>query len=88
MPELPDLLHIVSRLEASLAGAVVEAERVKEPVVLRYTVHGNLSLLLGRVLERVERKSHFVVLRFQGFALAVSPMLAGRVRLSPPGAKD
>jgi formamidopyrimidine-DNA glycosylase len=88
MPELPDLLHIVARLQEALPGSVVQGERVREPVVLRYTVHGNLSLLLGRVLERVERKSHFVVLRFQGLDLAINPMLAGRFRLPPPGTKD
>jgi formamidopyrimidine-DNA glycosylase len=88
MPELPDLLHIVATLNGALAGLTVERERVREPVVLRYAVKGNLSLLLGRLLEGVERKSHFVVLRFQGLDLAVNPMLAGRFRLSAPGQKD
>jgi formamidopyrimidine-DNA glycosylase len=88
MPELPDLLHVVSRLEARLLGRPVVSERVREPVVLRFTVPGNLSLLLGRVLQQVFRKSHFLVFRFEGLDLAVNPMLAGRFRFSPPGAKD
>ncbi len=88
MPELPDLLYIVSRLRESLSGRSVTAERVAEPVVMRFTVRGNLSLLLGRRLEDVFRKSHLVVLRFEGLDLAVNPMLAGRFRLAVPGEMD
>ena len=88
MPELPDLLYIVARLRESLSGRSVTAERVAEPVVMRFTVRGNLSLLLGRRLEDVFRKSHLVVLRFEGLDLAVNPMLAGRFRLAVPGEMD
>jgi len=88
MPELPDLLYIVSRLRERLLGCHVTSERVHEPVVLRFAVRGNLSLLLGRPLDELFRKSHFVVFRFEGLDLAVNPMLAGRFRLSPPGGAD
>jgi formamidopyrimidine-DNA glycosylase len=88
VPELPDLLHIRSKLHESLGGWQVAAERVREPVVLRFAVRGNLSLLLGRPLHQVLRKSHFLVFRFEGLDLAVNPMLAGRFRICEPGAKD
>jgi formamidopyrimidine-DNA glycosylase len=88
MPELPDLLHIQSKLQESLGGWHVAAERVREPVVLRFAVRGNLSLLLGRPLHEVLRKSHFLVFRFEGLDLAVNPMLAGRFRVCAAGAKD
>jgi formamidopyrimidine-DNA glycosylase len=88
MPELPDLIYVVGKLREGLLGRHVAAERVKEPVVLRFAVRGNLSLLLGRPLADVFRKSHFVVFRFEGLDLAVNPMLAGRFRLSTPGDKD
>jgi formamidopyrimidine-DNA glycosylase len=88
MPELPDLLYVVGRLREALQGRVASAERVKEPVVLRFTVRGNLSLLLGRALEDVFRKSHFVVFRFPGLDLAVNPMLAGRFRLGSAEDRD
>jgi formamidopyrimidine-DNA glycosylase len=87
MPELPDLLHIRGRLRERLLGRHVSAERVKEPIVLRFAVRGNLSLLLGRPLLDIFRKSHFLVFRFEGLDLAVNPMLAGRFRLAPPGDK-
>src|SRR5215470_8125733 len=88
MPELPDLLHILGRLREGLVGRHASAERVKEPIVLRFAVRGNLSLLLGRRLEDIFRKSHFLVFRFEGLDLAVNPMLAGRFRLAAPGEKD
>ncbi|HLA79853.1 MAG TPA: DNA-formamidopyrimidine glycosylase family protein [Vicinamibacteria bacterium] len=88
MPELPDLLHIVDKLKQRVEGRPVSAERVREPIVLRFTVHGNLSLLQGRTLTEIFRKSHFVVFRFPGLDLAVNPMLAGRFRLATPGEMD
>ncbi len=88
MPELPDLLYIVSHLRERLLGRHATSERVREPVVMRFAVRGNLSLLLGRALRDVFRKSHFVVFRFEGLDLAVNPMLAGRFRLSKPGDPD
>jgi len=88
MPELPDLLYVVNKLRERLLGRSVSAERVRAPVVMRFTVRGNLSLLLGRRLDDVFRKSHLVVLRFEGLDLAVNPMLAGRFRLATPGEMD
>jgi formamidopyrimidine-DNA glycosylase len=88
MPELPDLLHIVRRLEERLVGLHVAAERVTEPVVLRFLVRGNLSLLLGRRLQAIHRRSHFLVFAFEGLDLALNPMLAGRLRLAVPGEMD
>src|SRR3954468_13292814 len=88
MPELPDLLYVRARLAERLVGRPVTAERVKEPVVLRCTVRGNLSLLLGKTLEDIQRHAHFLVFRFEHLELAVNPMLAGRFRLATPGNKD
>ena len=88
MPELPELLYVQSSLRERLVGRPVTTERVKEPIVLRYCVRGNLSLLLGRPLADLLRRSHFLAFRFQGLDLAVNPMLAGRFRLAAPGDKD
>jgi formamidopyrimidine-DNA glycosylase len=88
MPELPDLLHVRDRLRERLVGRKLTAERVREPVVLRFAVRGNLSLVQGRTLADVFRKSHFLVFRFDGLDLAVNPMLAGRFRFATPGELD
>jgi formamidopyrimidine-DNA glycosylase len=88
VPELPDLLHIATKLGETLVDRAVTAERVKDPVVLRYAVRGDLSLLRGHPLEGIFRKSHLLVFRFDSLDLAVNPMLAGRFRLSAPGDRD
>jgi len=88
VPELPDLLYVQKHLRERLVSRHVTAERVREPVVLRFAVRGNLSLLLGRALDDVLRKSHFLVFRFEGLDLAVNPMLAGRFRFASPGDAD
>jgi formamidopyrimidine-DNA glycosylase len=88
MPELPDLLYIQARLREALLGRRVVAERLREPIVMRFTVRGNLSLLLGRRLDDILRHAHFLVFRFEDLDLAVNPMLAGRFRLAEPDAKE
>jgi len=85
MPELPDLLHVLATLRERVPGRHVTAERVAEPIVLRFLVRGNLSLLLGRRLADISRRAHFLIFRFEGLDLCVNPMLAGRFRLSDPG---
>ena len=87
MPELPDLLHVVATLRQQLLGKQVTAERVAEPIVLRFLVRGYLSLLMGRRLADIARRAHFVIFRFDGLDLCVNPMLAGRFRLADPGEK-
>ena len=88
MPELPDLLYIQARLKEALVGRRVVAERLREPIVMRFAVRGNLSLLLGRRLDDVLRHAHFLVFRFEDLDLAVNPMLAGRFRLAAPDEKE
>jgi formamidopyrimidine-DNA glycosylase len=88
VPELPDLLYIQARLKEALVGHRVTGERLREPVVMRFAVRGNLSLLLGRRLDDVIRHAHFLVFRFEDLDLAVNPMLAGRFRLAPPEEKE
>ena len=88
MPELPDLLHVQDVLTRELVGRVVTGTRIREPIVLRCALPGNLSLLDGRTLLEIRRKTHFLVFRFEEHDLAVNPMLAGRFRLDASEAKD
>jgi formamidopyrimidine-DNA glycosylase len=87
MPELPDLLYVLDVLRPALVGRTVAAERLVEPVVLRSVVKGDLSLLVGRPLDAILRRAHFVVFRFGDIDLAVNPMLAGRFKLAEPRSK-
>jgi formamidopyrimidine-DNA glycosylase len=88
MPELPDLLYVRARLAETLLGRTVAGARLRKPVILRSLVNGDLRLLVGQELRRVERRLHFLTFAFGGHDLLVNPMLAGRFRLAPPGARD
>jgi formamidopyrimidine-DNA glycosylase len=88
MPELPDLLYVQARLREALVGKRVTGERLREPIVMRFAVRGDLSLLHGQRLEDVIRHAHFLVFRFDSLDLAVNPMLAGRFRIAKPEDKD
>ena len=80
MPELPELLHVQSKLRELVVGRHVSKDRVREPVVLRFAVHGNLSPgFRALALNDLFRKSHFLIFRFDGLDLAINPMLAGRL---------
>lgn len=83
MPERPDLEYVVPILRDALVGRVLGTPRVRKPVVLRALA----ADLVGRV-HGVERRGHTVVLGVGDRELIVSPMLAGRFQLAPPGAKD
>jgi formamidopyrimidine-DNA glycosylase len=88
MPELPDLLHVLDVLKRELVGRTVTGERVREPIILRCALPGNLSLLHARPLLEIERRTHFLVFRFGEHDLVVNPMLAGRFRLDPIETRD
>jgi formamidopyrimidine-DNA glycosylase len=87
VPELPDLLYVMGILRPALVGQTVAGERLTAPVVLRSLVQGDLSLLVGRTLDELMRRAHFLVFRFGDLDLAVNPMLAGRFKLAVPGSR-
>jgi formamidopyrimidine-DNA glycosylase len=84
MPELPDLVHIAAELERRVAGRAVAGAEVGDPVVLRLMIPAAFpQVLLGRRLEHVERRGHFLRFAFDGdLVLVVNAMLAGRFVLS------
>jgi formamidopyrimidine-DNA glycosylase len=86
MLDLPELLHRIAELREPLRGRQVSSDRICEPKTLGFAVHGNLSLLQGRRLEEIFRKTLWLVLRFEGLALAISP--AARLELASPDTPD
>jgi formamidopyrimidine-DNA glycosylase len=87
MPELPDLVHVEAGLRAAVVGKRIAAARTGDPTVLRVMVSEPFpAVLVGRTLEGVERRGHFM--RFgldRDLVLVVNAMLVGRYRLVPPG---
>jgi formamidopyrimidine-DNA glycosylase len=87
MPELPDVVVYVERLEALLLGRPVTRVRALNPFVLR-TVAPPLAELDGARVAGVRRIGKRIVLAFEGERfLVIHLMIAGRLRWRPPGKK-
>jgi formamidopyrimidine-DNA glycosylase len=88
VPELPDLVHVEDELRHALVGKRVGAARTGDPLVLRVMVHEPFpGVLVGRRLEDVQRRGHFMRFALEGgLVLVVNAMLAGRYKLLAPSA--
>jgi formamidopyrimidine-DNA glycosylase len=86
VPELPDLVHVEEELSRALAGKRVTAARTGDPLVLRVMVPEPFpGVLLGRRLEEVRRRGHFLRFGLEGgLVLVVNAMLVGRYKLLAP----
>lgn len=89
MPELPDLVHVERKLREQVLGRRIGAVRIGDPTVLRVMVAAAFpEVLVGRVLEGVERRGH--LMRFElsdGLVMVVNAMLAGHWELAPGATK-
>ncbi|HSJ25337.1 MAG TPA: DNA-formamidopyrimidine glycosylase family protein [Longimicrobiales bacterium] len=87
MPELPDVEIYLERLDAFVAGRVLQQARILNPFVLR-SVDPPVSALEGRTVNRSRRIGKRIVLEFEGdVSLVIHLMIAGRLRWRPPGKK-
>lgn len=85
MPELPDVTVYCERLEALLAGQVLQAVRIASPFLLR-TVAPPLAAVAGWKLRSVRRLGKRLVFELDGgLFLVLHLMIAGRLRWYPPG---
>lgn len=86
MPELPDIALYVDRLSSHLLGRKVTCVRLSSPFLLR-TYDPPLGEVEGRALEGVRHIGKRIALEFEGpLVLVLHLMIAGRLRLGPPGA--
>jgi formamidopyrimidine-DNA glycosylase len=83
VPELPDLVHVEDELRRAVVGKRVAAARTGDPLVLRVMVTEPFpGVLVGRRLEGVERRGHFMRFALEGgLVLVVNAMLVGRYKL-------
>lgn len=90
MPELPDLVHVEAELRRALVGRRVAAARTGDPLVLRVMVREPFpEVLVGRRLEDVSRRGHFLRFALEGeLVLVVNAMLVGKYKLLAPGADN
>ena len=85
MPELPDLVHVEDGLRHAILGKTIAGARTGDPTVLRIMVSEPFpALLLGRRLETVERRGHFMRFGISGgLVVVVNAMLVGKYKLLP-----
>src|SRR5215207_9545845 len=79
MPELPEVEITVRRLDAALAGAIVESALAPGMNVMK-TFNPPLEALAGRELTAVRRIGKLPVVEFGDLALLIHLMSAGRLR--------
>lgn len=86
MPELPDVVVYVERLQALLEGATLTRVRIANPFVLR-TVEPSLAEVEGRKVLSFERIGKRIVICLEDeLSLVVHLMIAGRLRWRKAGA--
>lgn len=90
MPELPDLVHVESKLVAAIRGWQVVTVRTGDPTVLRLMIAEDLATrLVGTTLGSIERRGHFMLFGFgAATSMAVNCMLVGRFVLADPADKS
>jgi formamidopyrimidine-DNA glycosylase len=87
MPELPDVVVYIERLEARVLGRTMVRARVLNPFVLR-SVDPPLAEADGRRVTGLRRIGKRIVLGFTGeLFLVIHLMIAGRLRWLAPGVK-
>lgn len=85
MPELPDVVVYIERLEAFVRGAPLERLRISGPSVLR-TFDPPVSAVEGRVVTGFRRIGKRIVFEMEDdLAIVVHLMVAGRLRWREPG---
>lgn len=80
MPELPEVEIAARRLTAAAAGATVESALAPGMVTMK-TIDPPLDALVGRTLDRVDRRGKLFLVRFGDLTLMVHLMSAGRLQL-------
>lgn len=80
MPELPDVVVYIERLEARVLGAPLERLRLASPWVLR-TFDPPVSAVEGKTVAGLRRVGKRIVLEFdEGLFVIIHLMVAGRLR--------
>ncbi len=87
MPELPDVVVYIERLEARILGRRLVRARLLNPFVLR-SVDPPLAAAEGREVTRLRRIGKRIVFGLDGdLFLVIHLMIAGRLRWLGPGAR-
>ena len=84
MPESPDLSVVADALHAAIAGRAITAVSAPGPLAVRGTP-AELDALVGQRVASIRRRGKFLLVDLERDAIAINPMLTGRLQLAPPG---
>ena len=84
MPESPDLSVVADALHAAVAGRPIESVATPGPLAVRGTP-AELGALVGQTVRSIRRRGKFLLIDLDRDAIAVNPMLTGRLQLTTPG---
>jgi len=85
VPESPDLSVVADALHAAIAGRSIAAVSAPGPLAVRGTP-AELDALVGQRVASIRRRGKFLLVDLERDAIAINPMLTGRLQLAPPGA--
>jgi formamidopyrimidine-DNA glycosylase len=87
VPELPDIVVYLKRLEPRVLGQPLQSIAIRNPFVLR-TAEPPLSAVNGKRVTQLRRMGKRIVLGLEGsFFVVIHLMIAGRLRWRPPETK-
>ena len=84
MPESPDLTIVAEALHAAIAGRPITSFDMPGPLAVRGTP-AEAGALVGQTVKAIRRRGKFLLVDLERDAIAVNPMLTGRLQLAAPG---
>jgi len=84
VPESPDLTVVAEALHAAIAGRPITAVATPGPLAVRGTP-AEVAALVGQTVTAIRRRGKFLLIDLDRDAIAVNPMLTGRLQLTVPG---
>jgi formamidopyrimidine-DNA glycosylase len=84
VPESPDLSVVADALHAAVVGRTIDSVVTPGPLAVRGTP-AELAALIGQSVRSIRRRGKFLLVDLDGDAIAINPMLTGRLQLAAPG---
>ena len=84
MPESPDLTVVAEALHAAIAGRAITSVVIPGPLAVRGTP-AEAGALVGQTVNAIRRRGKFLLIDLERDAIAINPMLTGRLQLAAPG---
>ena len=85
MPESPDLAIVADALHAAITGRSITSVAMPGPLAVRGTP-AEAAALVGQTGKAIRRRGKFLLIDLDRDAIAINPMLTGRLQLAAPGA--